>query len=71
MTRVAPAFVFTDRSPALEDAPRCGFGYVFIYYMASYGPDRAAAVAANALVDQLGRLELKPLEIGADGLVDT
>lgn len=34
-------------------------------------PDRAAAVAANALVDQLGRLELKPLDTGAEGLVDT
>ena len=34
-------------------------------------PDRAAAVAANALVDQLGRLELRPVEIGAEGLVDT
>jgi hypothetical protein len=34
-------------------------------------PDNAAAVAANALVDQLGKFELSPLGAGADGLVET
>lgn len=34
-------------------------------------PDSAAAVAAKALVDQLGRLELRLLDVGAAGLVDT